>query len=219
MTPGPSDEMLSDKHEMNLPWTRSPSVSRPSPAGARFGPTGGVNVFATGRTPLSVSTSTGTGHRGRDVEITVRPTISGHRTPGRSPSTASRRIGLAGAVALTLAAIAIVAVITLVALIGSLRPAGESRAAAEAHGAGEGVVTGTAAPCDGPVLDNAGLPATVTIRGPSRPETSQTVRGNHVYRLVVPAGHYQIWSNASRPVDVVVYVGGVAHVNLPDFCR
>jgi hypothetical protein len=134
----------------------------------------------------------------------VTPTISGQR---------------AGAAALTLAAIALVAVIALVALIGSLRPAGVSPAAAEAHAPGEGVVTGTAAPCDGPVLDNADLPATVTIRGASRLETSQTVRGDHVYRLVVPAGHYQIWSNASRPVGVVLYAGRVAQVNLPDFCR
>jgi hypothetical protein len=149
----------------------------------------------------------------------VRPTISGQRTPGRPGSTSRGGIGLAGAAALTLAAIAVVAVIALIALTGSLSRSGVSQAAPAAHAAVEGVVTGTAEPCDGPVPHNADLPATVMIRGASGHVTSQTVRGDHVYRLVVPAGRYQIWSNASRPVDVLVYGGRVAQVNLPDLCR
>jgi hypothetical protein len=154
----------------------------------------------------------------------VRPTTSGPRTPGRLPSTSRPGIGLAGAAALTLSAIAVLAVIALVALIGLLSGSGVSQAATGAHAVAEGVVTGTAEPCDGPVMDNADLTATVTIKGVSGigrsgQVASQTVRGNHVYRLVVSAGHYQIWSNASRPVDVVVYGGRVTQLNLPDFCR
>ncbi len=100
---------------------------------------------------------------------------------------------------------------------GSLSACGGRQVETSGHAVVDGVVTGTAQPCDGPVLDNVDLPATVTIKGRSGTAT-QSVRGDHVYRLQVPAGKYQIWSNASPRVAVVVSGGHVTHLDLPDLC-
>jgi hypothetical protein len=112
----------------------------------------------------------------------------------------------------------VVAAAMVVVIGGSLSGCGVQRAETSAHGAVDGLVTGTAAPCDGPAMDNADLPATVTIKGAAATAT-QTVRGDHVYRLEVPAGNYRIWSNASSATVIVVSGGHVAHVDLPDLCR
>jgi hypothetical protein len=100
---------------------------------------------------------------------------------------------------------------------GSLSACGGRPAAATGHPVVDGVVTGTAAPCDGPVINTAILAATVTIKGSGKAAT-QTVRGDHVYRFDVPPGRYKIWSNASTAVAVVAYSGQVTHLDLPDLC-
>jgi hypothetical protein len=112
----------------------------------------------------------------------------------------------------------VVAATMMVVAGGWLSGCGDQQAQTSAHGGVDGVVTGTAAPCDGPAMDTTDLPATVTIKGAAATAT-QTVRGDHVYRLEVPAGSYRIWSNASSATAIVVAGGHVAHLDLPDLCR
>jgi hypothetical protein len=114
----------------------------------------------------------------------------------------------------------VVAAVTVAMISGLLGSCGATPAATGIGKRGQdGVVSGIAEPCDGPVVNNVDLPAKVIINGASGTVATQTVRGNHVYRFQVPPGQYQVWSDASGAVAVVVYSGEVAHVNLPDLCR
>jgi hypothetical protein len=106
----------------------------------------------------------------------------------------------------------------VVVAIGSLAGCGMATRAGPTNAVPSGVVTGVADPCNGPVLNDVDLSTVVTIKAASRTVATQTVQGNHIYRLVVPAGHYTLSSDASRAVAVVVGSGQVAHVNLPDLC-
>jgi hypothetical protein len=106
----------------------------------------------------------------------------------------------------------------VIVIIGSLAGCGVAVRAGSANAVPSGVVTGVAEPCDGPVLNNVDLSTVVTIKAASRTVATQTVQGNHTYRLAVPPGHYTLSSNASPAVAVVVASGHVAHVNLPDLC-
>ena len=109
------------------------------------------------------------------------------------------------------------AAVMVAAIGGSLSACGGRPAETNSHAVVDGIVTGTAEPCDGPVINNSDLPATVTIKGSSG-QATETVRGDHVYRLEVPAGNYKIWSNASPKIAVVIHGGQVARLDLPDLC-
>jgi hypothetical protein len=175
---------------------------------ARVGAPSPATGFELAEASASCLTWTGTRLDDGDVQISVRHISVSHKTPSLPRSASGVRIGMAA-----------VAAVMVAVICGSLGACGVRPAATGvAKGVVDGVVSGIAEPCDGPVLSDVDLPAKVTIKGASGTVATQTVRGNHVYRLVVPPGHYKVSSNASGAVAVVVHSGDVAHVNLPDLC-
>jgi hypothetical protein len=78
------------------------------------------------------------------------------------------------------------------------------------------VITGVAPNCE---MAPKGTHPDVTLIAGSRTLATQTVGDNYVYRFVVLAGGYGLWSSESpKAVAVVVHNGQVAHVNLQPLC-
>ncbi len=85
---------------------------------------------------------------------------------------------------------------------------------------GLGVVTGIASPC-WPYATDRGIrraSVTVTLSRDGRTVATQTVRGDHVYRVELVAGAYVVSTPFSRPVPVAVTVGRTVRADLPDDC-
>jgi len=104
----------------------------------------------------------------------------------------------------------------LMVLGGLLAACGVSPAAVS------GVLTGVATPCAGAVThyQYAEVPIRVTITKGSQTVTSQTVRGTHTYRFVLPQGVYFVSSDqAGVALGVPVRAGETVHFNLLAHCK
>ena len=85
---------------------------------------------------------------------------------------------------------------------------------------GLGVVTGVASPC-WPYANDRGIrkaAVTVTVVQDDRAVASQTVRGDHVYRVELAPGAYTVSTPYSKPEPVSVVDRRTQRVDLPDDC-
>lgn len=83
-----------------------------------------------------------------------------------------------------------------------------------------GAVTGVASPC-WPYAFDRGIgkkAVTVMVTRNGQTVSSQTVRGDHVYRFKLSPGHYDVSTLYARARPVTVTTGGTAKVDLPDDC-
>jgi hypothetical protein len=84
-------------------------------------------------------------------------------------------------------------------------------------------VTGIAEPCVGLATPTvlAEIPVVVTLSKGTQVVLTQTVVGDHVFRLAARPGRYQLTSNQqySQPVSVVLDAGTTTHVSLRDHCK
>ena len=87
-----------------------------------------------------------------------------------------------------------------------------------------GTITGTAEPCTAPTTNEARtdtIPVTVTLERSRKRVAHQVVIGRHIYRVLVPAGNYEVATREGRgslPIQVRLRSGETKRVNILSDC-
>jgi hypothetical protein len=87
----------------------------------------------------------------------------------------------------------------------------------------DGVVSGVAAPCEGPYMPSAqyeAIPVRVQLLKDIRVVAVQTVTGSHTFRFTAPPGEYVVKSNqsATSPSHISITSGATTTTNIYSAC-